>query len=221
MIEQNRTVDILSRNEAVAEALLFASGDAVKLADIAFVLKLDRKEAAAVMERLAAYYENRRGGIILRKIDDGYQLASRPDFHEDLRDYFARPRNQGLSRAAMEALSIVAYNQPITRNGIELVRGVNSDTVILRLLDRGLIYECGRSENPGRPMLYATTEQFLRAMGISDLSELPPLEAAGEAGTDDVGQIDSATLFDYAPEEEEISRHARELDEIMADTETD
>ena len=215
MIEREITIDTLSRNEAVAEALLFASGEPVKLADIALVLKLDKKETAQLMERLISLYENRHGGIILRKIDDGYQFASRPDFYEDMRDYFAKPRNQGLSRAAMEALSIVAYNQPITRNGIELVRGVNSDSVILRLIDRGLIYECGRSENPGRPMLYATTEQFLRAMGISDLSELPPLEAAGEAETDERAEGEDATFFDYTPEEEEISRHAKELDEMI------
>ena len=172
--------DILSRNEATAEALIFAAGDAVRLSDIALVLKLDLKEAADVMGRLMAIYEARRGGIILRKINDSYQFCSRPDLHEDLRDYFEHPRHAGLSRAAMETLSIVAYNQPITRNGIELVRGVNSDSVILRLLDKGLIYEAGRSENPGRPILYATTESFLRALGISSLEELPPLETAGE-----------------------------------------
>ena len=201
MIEREIATNTLSRNEAVAEALLFASGEPVKLADISFVLKLDKRETEQLMERLIDIYENRHGGIILRKIADGYQLASRPDFYEDMRDYFARPKHQGLSRAAMETLSIVAYNQPITRNGIELVRGVNSDSVILRLIDRGLIYECGRSENPGRPMLYATTENFLRAMGISDLSELPSLE--------------DATFFDYTPGEEEISRHAKELDEMI------
>jgi segregation and condensation protein B len=215
MIEREITTDTLSRNEAVAEALIFASGEPVKLADIAFVLKLDKKEAGQLMERLMRIYENRHGGILLRKIDDGYQFASRPDFYEDMRDYFAKPRNQGLSRAAMETLSIVAYNQPITRNGIELVRGVNSDSVILRLIDRGLIYECGRSENPGRPMLYATTENFLRAVGISDLSELPPLEAAAAAETDGEPEEEHATFFDYTPEDEEISRHAKELDEMI------
>ncbi len=213
MIEREIAINTLSRNEAVAEALLFASGEPVKLADISFVLKLDKRETEQLMERLIGIYENRHGGIILRKIADGYQFASRPDFYEEMRDYFARPKHQGLSRAAMETLSIIAYNQPITRNGIELVRGVNSDSVILRLIDRGLIYECGRSENPGRPMLYATTENFLRAMGISDLSELPSLEAAVETGTEDANK--DATFFDYTPGEEEISRHAKELDEMM------
>ena len=180
--------DIYSKNEALAEALLFAAGDSVRLADIAIVLKLDKKEAQEVMDRLMAAYEARHGGIVLRKLNDSYQFCSRPDLHEDMRDYFEHPRSATLSRAAMETLAIIAYNQPITRNGIELVRGVNSDSVVLRLLDKGLIYEAGRSENPGRPILYATTEQFLRAMGISSLEELPPLEAVTENVTDENGE---------------------------------
>lgn len=213
--------DTLSRNEAVAEALLFAAGDAVKLADLSIILKLDKKETEQVMERLMKIYEDRHGGIILRKIADGYQFCSRPDYHEDLRDYFEKPRPNSLSRAAMETLSIIAYNQPITRNGIELVRGVNSDSVILRLIDKGLIYEAGRSDNPGRPILYATTENFLRAMGISDLSQLPPLETAAPAEVEQTENgTESATLFSYTPSEEEISRHARELDDMIEDVES-
>lgn len=210
--------DTLSRNEAIAEALLFAAGDAVKLADMALVLKLDKKETEQVMERLIKMYDHRNGGIMLRKIADGYQFCSRPDFHEDLREYFEKPKPNTLSRAAMETLSIVAYNQPITRNGIELVRGVNSDSVILRLIDKGLIYEAGRSDNPGRPILYATTENFLRAMGISDLSQLPPLETAAPAEAEqEDATVENATLFSYTPTEEEISRHAQELDDMIED----
>ncbi|MBE7056786.1 MAG: SMC-Scp complex subunit ScpB [Ruminococcaceae bacterium] len=212
-------IDRLSRNEALAEALLFAAGDSVKLSDIAIVLKLDKKDTEKVMDRLVKIYEERHGGIMLRKIADGYQFCSRPEFHEDFRDYFEKPRPNTLSRAAMETLSIIAYNQPITRNGIELVRGVNSDTVILRLIDKGLIYEAGRSENPGRPILYATTEQFLRAMGISDLSQLPPLETASEVKSHETvaEETENATLFSYTPSEEEISRHAEELDDLIED----
>lgn len=212
-------IDTLSRNEALAEALLFAAGDSVKLADIAIVLKLDKKETEKVMERLIKIYDDRHGGIMLRKIADGYQFCSRPEFHEDFRDYFEKPKPNTLSRAAMETLSIVAYNQPITRNGIELVRGVNSDSVILRLIDKGLIYEAGRSENPGRPILYATTEQFLRAMGISDLSQLPPLETAAEVKTDEGASAEAqdATLFSYTPSDDEISRHAEEVEDLIED----
>lgn len=205
-----------SRTEALAEALLFAAGDGVSLTDAAIVLKLDKKEAAGVMERLAEQYESRNGGILLRRINDTYQLCSRPDLHEDLRDYFEKPKGQGLSRAAMETLSIIAYNQPITRSGIELVRGVNSDSVLLKLIDRGLVYECGRSENPGRPMLYGTTDTFLQSMGISDLSMLPPLELAEENAAEE-GPA-ASTLFEYndgsmAPEE--LAERTKELDSLI------
>lgn len=205
-----------SRTEAVAEALLFAAGDAVGLSDIAIVLKLDKKEAAGVMERLAESYESRNGGILLRRIGDSYQFCSRPDLHEDLRDYFEKPRGQGLSRAAMETLSIIAYNQPVTRSGIELVRGVNSDGVLLKLIEKGLVYECGRSENPGRPMLYGTTDKFLQSMGISDLSMLPPLELVEENA--EQGEAGASTLFDYndgSMPPEELAERTKELNALI------
>lgn len=204
----------LSRNEALLEALLFASGEPVDFADIASVLKLSNKETEEVIEKLKADYESRNGGIALRRIKKGYQLYSKPEFHDDMRDYFAKPRAQGLSRAAMETLSIIAYNQPITRNGIEIVRGVNSDSVLLTLIDRGYIYESGRSETPGRPILYSTTEAFLRAMGIEDLEQLPPLEAA-----DTAQEETEQTIFDYAPNEEVIEKHAEELEKMMEEAE--
>lgn len=200
----------MSRNEALLEALLFASGEPVDFADIASVLKLSNKETEEVIANLTANYESRNGGIALRRIKKGYQLYSKPEYHDDMRDYFAKPRAQGLSRAAMETLSIIAYNQPITRNGIEIVRGVNSDSVLLTLIDRGYIYESGRSETPGRPILYSTTEAFLRAMGIEDLEQLPPLEAA-DTTTEEAEQ----TIFDYAPNEELIEKHANELEKMM------
>ena len=116
----------------------------------------------------------------------------------------------------METLSIIAYNQPITRSGIELVRGVNSDGVLLKLIDRGLVYECGRSENPGRPMLYGTTDKFLQSMGISDLSMLPPLELAADAVTED--EPEASTLFDYndgSMPPEELAERTKELDALI------
>lgn len=165
--------------EAIAEALLFASGDIVDIEEIAAVLSLSNTEAENVMEQLIGKYENMDGGIIVRKINKGYQMSSKPEYHEDLRDYFERPAKQGLSRAAMETLSIIAYNQPITRAGIEFIRGVNSDSSLMKLIERGLVKECGRSDNPGKPMLYATTDNFLRSVGISSISELPPLQVKG------------------------------------------
>lgn len=175
-VPENASGRICTQEEAVAEALIFASGEPVKLESIAIVLKTDKKHAREVMDRLIAEYEQRNGGILLRRLDKSYVFCSKPELREELRDYFEKPSQTGLSRAAMETLSIVAYNQPVTRGGIEFVRGVNSDGVLVRLIERGLVAECGRSENPGHPILYGTTVKFLQAMGIESLAELPPLE---------------------------------------------
>jgi segregation and condensation protein B len=165
-----------SKNEAIIEALLFATGEKVTIDEMSVALKLTRKETEAVAQRLMSRYENRGGGVIMRKLTDGYILSTRPELHEDIRDYFELASMSALSRAAMETLSIIAYNQPVTRAGIEMVRGVNSDGVLAKLLERGLVCEKGRKDTPGRPMLYGTTELFLKSLGISDISELPPVE---------------------------------------------
>ena len=171
MMEKDETV--LSRQEAVAEALVFASGEPVKLESIAIVLNTDKREATKVMERLRKRYDDRKGGIILRKMDKSYQFSTVPELREELRPFVDRSSDRGLSRAAMETLSVICYNQPVTRAGIEYVRGVNSDGVLVRLIEKGLVEECGRSDAPGRPILYGTTVKFLQAMGIEKISDLP------------------------------------------------
>lgn len=162
--------------EAIIEALLFASGHKVEASEMASVLGLDNKELIDIMERLIKKYDENNGGLMIRKIKDGYQMCSRPEYHDDIKEYFEQPQKQGLTRAAMETLSVVAYNQPITRAGIEFIRGVNSDSSLLKLVERGLVKEVGRSDGPGRPILYGTTDNFLRSVGISSLAELPPLQ---------------------------------------------
>ncbi len=171
-----------TQEEAIAEALIFAAGEPVKLESIAIAIKSDKRHAAKVMEKLISEYEERNGGIIIRRLDKSYVFCSKPSLHDEIRDFFEKPSQSGLSRAAMETLSIVAYNQPVTRAGIEFIRGVNSDGVLVRLLERGLVEECGRSENPGRPILYGTTVKFLQSMGIESLGELPPLEKIDTEG---------------------------------------
>ena len=164
-----------SKNEAIAEALLFASGGVVTLEEICLVLKVKKNEAEAVMNRLTAKYEKRKGGIILRKINNGFQLSSNPDYYDDLCVYFQETATGNLSKAAMETLTIIGYNQPVTRAGIEMVRGVNSDGVLAKLVERGLVAECGKADSPGRPTLYGTTDLFLKSLGISNLNELPDI----------------------------------------------
>lgn len=164
-----------SKNEAIAEALLFASGGVVSIDDVCLVLKVKKNEAESVMCRLIAKYEKRKGGIILRKVNNGYQLSSNPDYYDDLCVYFQETATGSLSKAAMETLTIIGYNQPVTRAGIEMVRGVNSDGVLAKLVERGLVAECGKADSPGRPTLYVTTDLFLKSLGISSLSELPDI----------------------------------------------
>ena len=112
---------------------------------------------------------------MIRQIEDGYQLCSKPAYFDYIRKVIAPRQKQQLSQAAYETLSIVAYNQPVTRAKIEDLRGVNSDSAIARLLERNLIAEAGRLDAPGRPILYKTTEEFLRCFGLSSISELPEI----------------------------------------------
>ena len=174
-MEQYVGDNIYSKNEATAEALLFASGGVVEPESICLVLKVKKDEAEEVMKRLMARYERRKGGIIIRKVGDGWQLSSNPDYYDDLCVYFQETATGNLSRAAMETLTIIAYNQPVTRAGIEMVRGVNSDGVLAKLVERGLVEERGKADSPGRPTLYGTTDLFLKSLGISNLNELPDI----------------------------------------------
>ncbi len=168
----DNTLDRMSHSEAVAEALLFAAGSPVETEDMAVVLKLKNSEVESLMEKLGRYYENHNSGLVIKKIRNSYQLASRPELHDELKVHFEQVTNAPLSRAALEALTIIAYNQPITRGGVEIIRGVNSDSVLSTLFERGLICEKGKSESPGRPVLYGTTDLFLKSAGLESVDQL-------------------------------------------------
>lgn len=161
--------------EIIIEALLFAAGDEVKAEDIAEVTGISLREVSGVMNRMMDRYNKEPRGIMIRRIDDAYQLCTRKEYYEDIKSYFEPRHMSYLSNPAMEALAIVAYNQPITRAQIESIRGVNCDSVITRLLDKRMICEVGRSDAPGRPALFGTTPEFLRALGFSSLDELPQI----------------------------------------------
>ncbi len=158
------------------EGILFAAGEPVKAAKLAVVLDTDIACInEAVAELKAEYDENKRGFNII-DINEGYQICSRPEYYAYIQEILGEQRNQPLSNAAMEALAIIAYKQPITRGMIEKIRGVNSDGCVNRLYERGLIDECGRLDAPGRPILYKTTNTFLRCFGISTPSDLPEID---------------------------------------------
>lgn len=162
--------------EAVIEGMLFAAGDPVALEKIADILELDRKTARLILSNLAVSIQNSKRGILLRELDGCYQLSSRPEHYEFIRKLVEPRQKQALSQAAFETLSIIAYNQPVTRARIEMIRGVNSDSAITRLVERNLIKEAGRLDTPGKPMVYETTEEFLRSFGFKSIKELPIIE---------------------------------------------
>ena len=162
--------------EAIVEGLLFAAGDPVPLAKIAEILELDKATAKRLLDNMSARIQNSGRGILIREISGSYQLCTRPEHFEYI-SRLAEPRQkQALSQAAFETLAIIAYNQPVTRARIEMIRGVSSDSSITTLLERNLIREAGRLDSPGRPVLYETTEEFLRCFGFRSIKDLPMLE---------------------------------------------
>lgn len=157
------------------EGILFAAGEPVKAAKLAVVLDTDTDAVNKAVDELKEEYDAQRRGFRIIDINEGYQICSRPEYYIYIREILGEQRNQPLSNAAMEALAIIAYKQPVTKGMIEKIRGVNSDGCVNRLYERGLIDECGRLDAPGRPVLYRTTDVFLRCFGLSTLKELPEL----------------------------------------------
>lgn len=163
--------------EAALEAMLFASGESVPVKRLAEVLEISEGKTIKMLEELKKKYdEDAKCGIRLVRLEDSYQLSSKKEYYEKIRDLTERKRRASLSNAGLEVLSIVAYNQPITRSTIEFIRGVNSDGAINNLVAAGLVEEVGRLDAPGRPMLFGTSEEFLRCFDLSSLSELPDIE---------------------------------------------
>ena len=157
------------------EGILFAAGEPVKAAKLAVVLDTSIEEIHKAVDELKQEYNLDKRGFNIIDILEGYQICSRPEYYKYIQEILGEQRNQPLSNAAMEALAIIAYKQPITRTQIEHIRGVNSDGCVNRLYERGLIDEAGRLDAPGRPILYRTTDTFLRCFGLSSPSELPPI----------------------------------------------
>ncbi len=166
--------------ECALEAVLFAAGDSVSEGKLCAVLGCEKQTLRTAAQNLADYYDFNLRGIKLLRLDDRYQLASRADYAQAVRNTLETRKPQNLTPAALEVLAIVAYKQPVTKIYIEQVRGVDSAYTLSSLVDKGLVEDCGRLDVPGRPILYQTTETFLRAFGLSSVSQLPALESFGE-----------------------------------------
>ena len=168
--------------ESAVEAILFASGEPVQTERVCIALGLERPAAEQILQRLMDYYAFERRGIRLLHIEDSWQLCSAPDHADAVRRAFEIRKPAKLSQPALEVLTIIAYYQPATRAYVDQIRGVDSSYTISLLLDRKLIEECGRLQVPGRPRLYRTTRQFLRAFHLTDLEDLPELPDFGVEG---------------------------------------
>ena len=162
--------------EAVIEGLIFAAGDPLPLEKIAEIIGMDRKTTRLIINDMIISLQKSKRGVMLREIDGSYQLCTRFEHYEYIRRLFEPRQKQALSQAAYETLAIVAYNQPVTRATIEHIRGVNSDSAITRLVERNLIREAGRLESPGKPLIYETTEEFLRSFGFKSTADLPLIQ---------------------------------------------
>lgn len=161
---------------AIIEALIFVADEPIGARAIADVVDIDREAVEAAIQELAQDYGLRPGGLQLREIAGGWQIATRPEHHEHIRAYLKSKPSAKLSLASLETLAVIAYRQPVTVPEILEIRGVQSPSAIKTLLDKRLIVAKGRKETVGRPMMYGTSKEFLIQFGLKDLSELPSIE---------------------------------------------
>ena len=174
------------------EAMLFAAGEPVEAAKIAEILELDVENVTKMLASLADIYEERNSGICLIRIDGKYQLCTKEEYADDVRKLLEIKKNTPLSQAAFEVLANIAYNKTVTKSFIEQIRGVDCSGSIANLVQKGLIEEKGRLDLPGRPLVYGTTDRFLRCFSLNSLEDLPDLPKPDEAEKEN-GQT---TLFD-------------------------
>ena len=168
----------LKNIEGAIEAILFAAGYPVKYTKIAEVLGLDLHNTKTIIEHMSTAYngDKSKHGLNLLMFDETCQFCTKEQYAPYIREALGIRRGGNLSASSMEVLAVVAYNQPVTRSFVDQVRGVDSSYAFNSLIDKALIEACGRLDAPGRPMLYVTTEKFLRVFGIQSLSELPATE---------------------------------------------
>ena len=183
------------------EAILFSSGDPMELSRLAMALELPESSVKTQLDILMAEYAEAERGITIIRLNDSYQMVSVKTYAPWVRKAMDLRRNIPLSQAAMEVLAVIAYNQPVTKSFVEQVRGVDCSGVIGSLTAKDLIEEKGRLELPGRPLLYGTTDNFLRCFSLASLDELPPIPKDGDRG--DTGRQMSIFETQDKPSEED------------------
>lgn len=162
--------------KSVIEGLLFTFGDPLEAKELSRVMDVPIKEITRLLQEMKDEFDFNRRGIRLIRFNDSYQLGTRPEHHEWIRSIVLDRNTKALSNAALETLSIIAYRQPVTKAEIDRIRGVKSDRSIETLVMRRLVRETGRLDRPGKPILYGTTDEFLKYFGLEALDQLPPVE---------------------------------------------
>lgn len=189
------------------EAMLFAAGDPVEPAKLAEVLDIDVENVIKILGHLEADYDERDSGLRLIRVDGKYQLCSREEYSDDVRGLLEIKKNTPLSQAAFEVLAIVAYNKTVTRSFIEQIRGVDCSGPVSNLIQKGLIEEKGRLDLPGRPLVYGTTDRFLRCFSLNSLDDLPDLPEDTENKDDS-----QTSLFEDENKKDSIMSDAHTVD---------
>ncbi len=197
----------IEEKEAIIEAMLFAVGRPLKVSEICSGLEITPEDAESLILNMQTKYGDKNRGIEIVKLEDGYQLSTKKEYYEYLYPLFDNRAKPSLSAAALEVLSIIAYNPRITRAEIEAIRGVNSDGTIYRLLEYHLIEDAGKLNAPGRPTTYKTTLEFLKMFGISSLDDLPELP---RYKLDENEQIVLDEVYEYNDRNNEESRNEDE-----------
>lgn len=159
--------------KAIIEAILFTMGESVEIDKIADAIELDKKKTRELLEEMKQEWEGSERGITLLELEDAYQMCTKSEMYEYLIKIAKQPKRHVLTDVLLETLSIIAYKQPITRIEIEKIRGVSCDHAVNKLVEYNLVCELGRLDAPGRPLLFGTTEEFLRSFGVHSVDELP------------------------------------------------
>lgn len=181
--------------QAIIESLLFAAGEPVELEKIADIVDVDKKSLREIIKKMMDSYSYEKRGMHIIKLEDAYQMCTRGEYHDYVAMLMQPRRKMQLSNAAIEVLAIIAYKQPVTRNTIEHIRGVNCDYIVNRLIERKFIEEVGRLKDaPGRPILFGTTNEFLRTFGIESISDLPEFDSLAIQEDEDMKQIEFSNM---------------------------
>ena len=195
----------IEKTEAAIEAILFTMGESVEAEKIAVAIEHDVDTTVRIIHNMMDKYENEDRGIKIIELEGSFQLCTKEEYYDNLIRICSQPRRYTLTDAALETLSIIAYKQPVTKIEIEKIRGVNSDRSVNMLVELELVKEVGRLDAPGRPMLFGTTEEFLRTFGVGSIDELPVISE------DMVEQYKEEAEYEIASELKEEAMNEEQL----------